>query len=39
MLPNASTNKLLIGLSECDYIRKMLNNNHMGKVPRNVVKC
>ena len=25
-------NKLLIGVSECDYIRKMLNKKHMGKV-------
>ena len=27
------------GLSECDYIRKMLNKNHMGKVPDKAAKC
>ena len=28
-LPNITTNKLLFVLSECDYIRKMLDKTHM----------
>ena len=37
-LPNVTMNKLLIEVSECDYIRKMLNKNHMGKVPSKAAK-
>ena len=38
-LPNVTINKLLIEVSECDYIRKMLNKNHMSKVPSKTAKC
>ena len=37
-LPNVIINKFLIEESECDYIRKMLNKNHMGKVPSKAAK-
>ena len=37
-LPNIKINELLIKLSECDCIRKMLNKNHMGKVPSKAAK-
>ena len=37
-LPNVTINELLIEVSECDYIRKMLNKNHMGKVPSKAAK-
>ena len=37
-LPNVTMNKLLNEVSECDYIRKMLNKNHMGKVPSKAAK-
>ena len=30
--------KLLVGLSECNNIRKMLNKNHRGKVPSRAAK-
>ena len=37
-LPNVATNKLLVGWSIRDYIRKMLNKNNMGKVPSKALK-
>ena len=37
-LPNVTINELLNEVNECDYIRKMLNKNHMGKVPSKAAK-
>ena len=31
--------ELPVSLDECDHIRKLLNRNHMGKVPRKAAKC
>ena len=31
--------KLLVVLNECDHIRKLLNKNHLGKVPSKAAKC
>ena len=28
-----------VGLSKYDYIRKMLNKNHLGKVPSKAAEC
>ena len=30
---------LLVGLNECDYVRKMLNKNYLGKVPSRAAKA
>ena len=37
-LTNVATNKLLVGLSIRDYIRKMLNKNHVDKVSSKAAK-
>ena len=31
--------ELPVGVNECDHIRKLLNKNHMGKVPSKAAKC
>ena len=31
--------KLPVVLNECDHIRKLLNKNHLGKVPSKAAKC
>ena len=31
--------ELPVGVNECDHIRKLLNKNHMGKVPNKAAKC
>ena len=37
-LPNVATNKLLVGLSIRDYIRKELKMNHVDKVSSKAAK-
>ena len=37
-LLNVTINELHIEVNECDYIRKMINKNHMGKVPSKAAK-
>ena len=31
--------ELPVGVNECDHSRKLLNKNHMGKVPSKAAKC
>ena len=32
-------NQLPVDLKECNHIRKLLNRNHLGKVPSKTARC